>query len=49
MRLFSVKVLDVKTAPVRGKWRRHGARVARRPDWKKAYVKLKEGDAIELY
>ena len=48
-RLFSVKVASVNTARVHGKWRRHGASTARRPDWKKAFVKLSEGSTIELF
>ena len=48
-KLFSVTVLGVNTARVRGKWRRRGAQIARTPDWKKAFVKLKEGDSIELF
>ena len=48
-KLFGVKVLSVNTARVRGKWRRRGKSLARTPDWKKAFVKLREGDAIELF
>jgi len=47
-RLFDVKVLSVNTASVHGKRRRRGRTVAKMPDWKKAFVKLREGDAIEL-
>ena len=46
-RLFDVKVVSVNTARVHGKFRRHGRAIARRPDWKKAYVKLQEGSAQE--
>jgi large subunit ribosomal protein L23 len=48
-KLFEVKVLSVNTARMHGKLRRHGAAIAHRPDWKKAYVKLAEGSAIELF
>ncbi len=48
-KLFSVKVVSVNTARVHGKFRRHGRAIARRPDWKKAFVKLQEGNAIELF
>jgi large subunit ribosomal protein L23 len=48
-KLFEVKVVSVNTARVHGKLRRHGAAIAQRPDWKKAYVKLAEGSAIELF
>ncbi len=47
--LFKVKVVDVKTAIVRGKFRRIGRNEGKRPNWKKAIVTLKEGDAISLF
>jgi large subunit ribosomal protein L23 len=47
--LFKVKVLDVKTSIVRGKFRRIGRSQGQRPNWKKAIVTLKEGDAIQLF
>ena len=47
--LFKVKVLDVKTAIVRGKFRRIGRSQGQRSNWKKAIVTLKEGDAIQLF
>lgn len=47
---FSRKVADVRTAMMRGKERRQGRFVGRRPDWKKAYVRLAEGEKpIELF
>ena len=48
-KLFNVKVLSVNTARVHGKYRRHGRSMARQSDWKKAFVRLKDGDAIELF
>ena len=42
-KLFEVEVEDVNTLVVKGKVKRHGQRVGRRSDWKKAYVTLKEG------
>ena len=42
--LFSVKVADVRTARVHGKTKRVGRNTGRRPDWKKAYVKVKAGE-----
>jgi large subunit ribosomal protein L23 len=45
--LFNVKVTDVWTSNYRGKERRMGRSVGRRPNWKKAIVKLREGDTIE--
>ena len=47
--LFKVKVVDVKTAIVRGKMRRIGRSSGMRPNWKKAIVTLKDGDAIQLF
>lgn len=47
--LFGVKVLKVRTMHVRGKLRRQRTAAAGRdPDWKKAIVTLKAGDAINL-
>jgi large subunit ribosomal protein L23 len=47
--LFKVKVIDVKTAIVRGKFRRIGKSEGQKSNWKKAIVTLKEGDAISLF
>lgn len=47
--LFGVKVTDVWTANQRGKEKRMGRTVGRRPNWKKAIVKLREGDSIEIF
>jgi len=41
--LFKVKVEDVRTATLEGKLRRRGRFSGYRPDWKKAYVRLKAG------
>ena len=46
--LFSVKVTRVNTQTCRGKWRRLGARIGRRSDWKKAVVTLAKGQKIEV-
>ncbi len=48
-RLFNVQVIDVNTMVVRGKPGRIGRRVAKRPNWKKAVVTLREGDTIEFF
>jgi len=42
-------VVDVNTMTVRGKERRLGRRIGRRPDWKKAIVTIAEGQKIERY
>jgi large subunit ribosomal protein L23 len=48
-RLFGVHVTGVWTSNRRGKPRRVGQSVGRRPHWKKAVVKLREGDTIEVF
>jgi len=45
-KLFKVKVAEVGTSLVEGKLRRRGRFTGYRPDWKKAYVKLKEGEKV---
>jgi large subunit ribosomal protein L23 len=47
--LFGVKVTGVWTSNQRGKEKRVGKTVGRRPNWKKAIVKLREGDTIEIF
>jgi large subunit ribosomal protein L23 len=44
--LFGVKVQDVRVANVHGKVKRQGRYQGRRPDWKKAYVVLREGEKM---
>ncbi len=45
-KLFGSKVEGVRTAIAHGKMKRQGRFVGQRPDWKKAYVKLREGEKI---
>ncbi|MBZ5726193.1 MAG: 50S ribosomal protein L23 [Acidobacteriia bacterium] len=45
-KLFKVKVAEVRTATFDGKLRRRGRFVGYRPDWKKAYVRLKAGEKV---
>jgi large subunit ribosomal protein L23 len=47
--LFGVKVTGVWTSNMRGKEKRMGKSAGRRPSWKKAIVKLREGDTIEIF
>lgn len=47
--LFGVKVAAVRTANYPGKWRRAGRSIGRRPGYKKAVVKLAEGEQIDVY
>ena len=44
--LFKVKVNSVRTANFVGKERRRGKFTGFRPDWKKAYVRLKAGEKM---
>jgi len=48
-RLFKVKVEAVRTMVVPGKMRRRGKYSGYRPDWKKAYVTLREGEKMIEY
>ena len=43
------KVAEVRISRMHGKERRQGRFVGRRPDWKKAYVRLQEGSKIEFF
>jgi len=45
---FSVIVENVNVVKVKGKNKRSRYRIKKRPDWKKAYVRLAEGESIEV-
>ena len=47
--LFKVKVSAVRTSNVLGKERRRGKYTGFKPDWKKAYVRLKAGQKLPEY
>ena len=47
--LFDVKVTDVNTLIQRGKMKRMGRSLAKRRNWKKAIVTLREGDDIQFF
>jgi large subunit ribosomal protein L23 len=47
--LFKVKVDRVRVMSKKGKVRRVGRNVGKKKDWKKAYVKLKEGEKMIEY
>lgn len=47
--LFKVKVSTIRTALMAGKERRRGKFSGYRPDWKKAYVRLKSGEKMPDY
>jgi large subunit ribosomal protein L23 len=46
--LFGKEVLDVRTANVKGKTKRTRYGLGKRSDWKKAYVRLAEGQDLDL-
>ena len=45
---FSVNVENVNIIKVKGKTKRSKFRVRKKSDWKKAYVRLAEGQSIEV-
>jgi large subunit ribosomal protein L23 len=45
-KLLGAKVFDVRTANAHGKMKRQGKFQGRRSDWKKAYVKLRDGEKL---
>jgi large subunit ribosomal protein L23 len=47
--VFKVKVASVRTSVFVGKERRRGKFAGFRPDWKKAYVRLKTGEKMPEY
>ena len=48
-KLLGVKVTAVNTLITRGKTRRMGRQTGRRSNWKKAFVRLSEGDSLNFY
>ncbi|MEO1929165.1 MAG: 50S ribosomal protein L23 [Gammaproteobacteria bacterium] len=46
--MFNVKVSSVKTVSVKGKKKRMGMRSGKTNDWKKAYIKLAEGQKLDF-
>lgn len=44
--LLGSKVAEVRTSIVHGKVKRQGRFAGRRPDWKKAYVRLRPGESV---
>ncbi len=48
--LFGAKVASVRTEIMHGKFKRQGRFSGQRPDWKKAWVRLREGEKVpELF
>ncbi|NCO69366.1 MAG: 50S ribosomal protein L23 [Acidobacteria bacterium] len=48
-KLFGVKVVEVRVVNVRGKQRRFGRYSGKRPDWRKAYVRLAAGEKTTAF
>lgn len=46
--MFNVEVDTVSTLNVKGKIKRFGSSMGKRKNWKKAYVRLKPGQEIDL-
>lgn len=46
---FSVKVMEVRTVNILGKKKRRGRIIGKRADWKKAIVRLAEGNSIKYF
>lgn len=46
--LFGVQVVAVRTLRVRGKFKRFGRHYGKRGNWKKAYVKLADGQTLSV-
>ena len=44
--LLGAKVADVRTAKVHGKVKRQGRYSGKRSDWKKAYIRLQDGQKV---
>ena len=47
--VFGVRVVAVRTSNVRGKIKRFKRGHAKKPNWKRALVTLREGDSIDLF
>ena len=45
-KLFGAKVASVRTQIAHGKFKRQGKYEGQRPDWKKAWVRLKAGEKV---
>ena len=47
-KFFDVKVSSVRTVSVNGKTKRFGMRTGKTQNWKKAYIKLAEGQNLDI-
>ncbi len=48
-KVYEVNVMRVNVINIKGKKKRRRFKEGKRRDWKKAYVKLKEGEKIEIF
>ncbi|MCT4642279.1 MAG: 50S ribosomal protein L23 [Bacteriovoracaceae bacterium] len=48
-KMFDVKVIDVKTVVMPGKVKRVGRTLKKTTSWKKAFVKIADGQKLELF
>jgi large subunit ribosomal protein L23 len=48
-KIYNVKVKTVHTQIVRGKMKRQGRSMGKRPNWKRAIVTLAEGSSIDFF
>jgi len=48
-RIFKVHVEDVRTLTVRGKNKRAGNTLGQRPNWKKALIRLRTGEKLDIF
>ncbi|MFZ6016507.1 MAG: 50S ribosomal protein L23 [Nitrospirota bacterium] len=46
--IFKVRVEKVSTINTKGKWKRYGRSIGKRPDRKKALVTLKKGEKLDF-
>jgi large subunit ribosomal protein L23 len=46
--IFKVKVKKVSTINMKGKWKRYGRSLGKRPDRKKAIITLKKGEKLDF-
>ncbi len=46
--IFKVKVEKVSTINLKGKWKKYGRSIGKRPDRKKAVITLKKGEKLDF-
>ena len=47
--MFDVKVVNIRTAILPGKVKKSGRHATKSSSWKKAYVKIQDGQKLELF